>query len=402
MKLRSANAFWLLKNGLLNTYPSLHGDTSCDVLVVGGGITGALLAFQLSSEGYETVLIDREDVAFGSTSATTAMLQYELDRPLYALMDSVGKTQAVEIYQGGVEAIRNLGALVARVGIDCGYRAKSSMYIARKPKDIRWLQREFEARQGSGLDVKWVNANELSNAYSVKGLGAIRSASGASVDAYQLAHGLLSYASHHYNLHIFDHTALAGVDYTGERVEGRTDGGHTIKTQWIVYATGYETQSFMKENIVDLLSTYVTISEPMEHLPSTLENSIYWTTDSPYVYIRSTSDNRILIGGEDEPFLNPSLRDRMIEQKEIALMDQLADLMPELHITPDFSWSGTFGVTRDTLPYMGSHPDFPKSLFVLGYGGNGITFSVMAMKVISDAIAGRQNRFLDYFRFNRY
>ena len=86
MDLRSANGFWMLRNGLLNSYPSLQEDVDCDVLVVGAGITGALMASQLSSEGYRTVVIDRRNVAFGSTSATTAMLQYELDKPLYELI----------------------------------------------------------------------------------------------------------------------------------------------------------------------------------------------------------------------------------------------------------------------------------------------------------------------------
>src|SRR5688572_18508354 len=135
MKSRSVNAFWLLKNGLVRSYPSLRDDYSCDVLVVGGGITGALMAFQLSSEGYRTALIDRCDVAFGSTSATTALLQYELDRPLYDLMESIGKAEATEIYMAGVAAIRSLGALIGQLGIECGFQLKESMYVARTPKD---------------------------------------------------------------------------------------------------------------------------------------------------------------------------------------------------------------------------------------------------------------------------
>src|SRR5262245_45924416 len=135
MKLRSENAFWLLKNGILNTYPSLREDTSCDVLIVGGGITGALIGFQLSSEGYRIVLIDKSDVAFGSTSATTAMLQYELDKPLYELIDLIGRESAVEIYKSGADAIRNLGTLISRLGIECGFRFKDSLYLASKSGD---------------------------------------------------------------------------------------------------------------------------------------------------------------------------------------------------------------------------------------------------------------------------
>ena len=91
MKLRSGEPYWLLKNGIINSYPSLRENIACDVLVIGGGITGALIAFQLSGEGYKVVIIDKRDVSLGSTCATTALLQYEIDEPLYRLMDIVGK-----------------------------------------------------------------------------------------------------------------------------------------------------------------------------------------------------------------------------------------------------------------------------------------------------------------------
>jgi glycine/D-amino acid oxidase-like deaminating enzyme len=401
MKLRSANAFWLLKNGLVNSYPSLRDDYSCDVLVVGGGITGALMAFQLSSEGYRTAVIDRCDVAFGSTSATTALLQYELDRPLYDLMESVGKTEATEIYMAGVAAIRTLGALVEQLGIECGFQLKESMYVARTPKDATWLKKEFEARKSIGLDVYWHRPEELFSDYQLRGLGGIRSTSGASLDAYRLAHELLIYCQNHYSLHVFDHTGLLTVKETGDRLRAHTDCGHVISTSWIIYATGYETQSFLKEKIVDLNSTYVSVSEPLLHVPAQLGNTIFWTTDSPYLYVRSTPDNRIIIGGEDEPFVNPDLRDEKIEEKEAALICRLREFFPGLPFVPDFSWAGTFGVTPDSLPYIGAHKDFPRSFFVLGYGGNGITFSVLAMKMISDAVAGRPNKFLEYLKFKR-
>ncbi|MBA4056261.1 MAG: FAD-dependent oxidoreductase, partial [Marivirga sp.] len=85
MKLRSKETYWLLKNGLIQSYPSLQKDIRCNILIIGAGVTGALMAYQFSQEGYKTVLIDKRDVAMGSTSATTAMLQYELDEPLYSL-----------------------------------------------------------------------------------------------------------------------------------------------------------------------------------------------------------------------------------------------------------------------------------------------------------------------------
>ena len=84
MKLRSKEPYWLLKNGILQSYPTLRRNLNCEILIVGGGITGALVAFQLSKEGHDTALIDRRDILLGSTSATTSMLQYEINEPLYS------------------------------------------------------------------------------------------------------------------------------------------------------------------------------------------------------------------------------------------------------------------------------------------------------------------------------
>lgn len=63
MKLRSNEPFWLVKNGLINTYPSLDRDIETDILVVGSGITGALIAHRCIADGYATTLIDRREIA---------------------------------------------------------------------------------------------------------------------------------------------------------------------------------------------------------------------------------------------------------------------------------------------------------------------------------------------------
>jgi glycine/D-amino acid oxidase-like deaminating enzyme len=83
------------------------------------------------------------------------------------------------------------------------------------------------------------------------------------------------------------------------------------------------------------------------------------------------------------------------------LVKTLRRRLPSVDFVPDYTWAGTFGASKDSLPFVGPHPKFPYSYFVLGFGGNGITFTVMSMEIISDAVAGRPNRFLNYFKFNR-
>lgn len=401
MRVRSCETFWLLKNGLLHTYPSLRTNVTCDILVVGGGITGALMAWQFASEGYDTILIDRGDVSLGSTSATTALLQYEIDEPMYALTGSVGAQVAEDCYLGGIEAIRSLDELIAQRGIQCEFELRASLYVAHNRRERSNLQKEIECRQSAGIEVEWVSEADLMSSYGVRGYGAIRSKVAASLDGYCLAHALLEDASVHFKLRIFDHTEIEGIAYHDNGNDIHIKGGWNIHCRKLIFATGYETLSFLKDKVADLISTYACVSEPMNNIPVPLRENLFWTTNDPYLYLRTTADNRILVGGCDVPFRNAKRRDALIEKKEAELVSQLKYLIPSLDIIPDFTWAGTFGVTKDALPYIGPHADYPNSYFVLGFGGNGITFSVMAMKILSDAVGGRSNRFIDYFRFGR-
>lgn len=192
MNLRSELPFWLLKNGLTYTFPALEEDLSCDALVVGGGISGALLVYELSLRGIDCVLVDRRHVAFGSTSASTGLLQYEIDKPLVELTELVGRAKAERAYLMGVEAIRYLARAS---GKDCGFTRRQSLMIAKDRSHVARLRLEFVARSAAGLDVDWLERSDLEKHYGISRLGAIRSTIGAEVDPYSLAHRLLKKAS---------------------------------------------------------------------------------------------------------------------------------------------------------------------------------------------------------------
>jgi glycine/D-amino acid oxidase-like deaminating enzyme len=401
MKLRSSETYWLLKNGLVQSYPSLRKPISCEVLIIGGGITGALMAYQLSQEGYRTVLIDKRDIGMGSTSATTAMLQYEIDEPLHSLINTVGENAAVDSYREGIVAIDTLQKIIATVRAECGFEKKRSLYVASSEKDVDWLEKEYVSRKKYELQVAWLTQSQVKKQFGLISKGAILSKAGASLDAYKLAHALLAYSIKKYGLRVYDHVSAESVEYAANSNTVITDSQQAITCKHIVYASGYETQQVLKKKIVSLISTYAFVSEPLVSIPAALRNTLIWNTDDPYLYVRSTDDNRILVGGGDEGFKNAFRRDRLIDKKETFLLESVQKLIPALKLIPDFTWAGTFGVTPDALPYMGAHPDYPNSFFVLGFGGNGITFSVMGMRVLSDAIAGRHNKFLEYYRFNR-
>ncbi|MBV8325661.1 FAD-dependent oxidoreductase [Chryseobacterium sp.] len=401
MDLKSNEPFWLLKNGLMASYPSLKSNAECDVLIIGGGITGSLIAHQMIEDGYNTILIDKRELCNGSTSATTSMLQYEIDIPLFELKDKIGEKGAVLSYKACSDAIDIIEKISKLIHSEAGFKRKKSLYFASKKKDTEWLKKEFEARKSAGFKVKWLETDQILKQFGFENTyGGILSEQGASIDAFQFAHELFR---HHVKkgLQIFDKTEMLKVDYHKGFNLITVESGYQIKAKKIIYCTGYESKNMLKENFVDLKSTYAVVSEIDTGTFKNIRNTLVWNTDEPYLYMRTTDDDRLLIGGGDEDFYDARKRDSLLEKKEKEILKTLKKIKPDYHFYPDFVWAGTFGETKDGLPYIGEHQKFKNSYFVLGFGGNGITFSVTGMEMASLFMKNKKHPLSRYFKFGR-
>ncbi|OCK51768.1 FAD-dependent oxidoreductase [Chryseobacterium sp. CBo1] len=401
MDLKSNEPFWLLKNGLVASYPSLKNDEECDVLIIGGGITGSLIAHQMIKDGYQTILIDKREVCNGSTSATTSMLQYEIDVPLYELIEMIGEKGAVESYKACSKSIDQIAKLTKEIKSRSGFKRKQSLYFASKKKDAIWLEKEYEARKKAGFDVAWLGTEEIEEKFSFQNTyGGILSKQGASIDAFKFAHELLRFNVNK-GLKIFDKTEMKSVKYLRDHNLALTTDGFNIKAKKIIYCIGYESKMLIKENFVNLKSTYAIVSEIDKDKFKNIEHTLVWNTDDPYIYMRSTDDERLLIGGGDEDFYDPEKRDSVLGKKEKEIRRHLKRIQPDYHFYTDFVWAGTFGETKDGLPYIGTHDQFKNSYFVLGFGGNGITFSVTGMEMASAFMKNETHKLSEYFKFGR-
>lgn len=200
---------------------------------------------------------------------------------------------------------------------------------------------------------------------------------------------------------IFDRTNITSIQYTKNKGVAHTENKFTITAEYVIHCTGYESTESLSEKVVDLKSTYAIASESVPDLPAAFKNAIFWDTSSPYFYFRTTDDNRIIMGGGDEEFVDPKKRDKLIPKKEAFLVKQFKKRFPDFNFKLDYSWAGTFGETKDGLPYFGKPDPNKNEHYVLGFGGNGITFSAIGMNSILDSINNKPNLDLDYYRFGR-
>lgn len=404
MDLRSTHAYWPIKNGLIRDYPVLTEDVVCDVAVIGGGITGALMAYHLAEAGAKVIVLDSRYVGWGSTSATTALLQYEIDTPLSELADMVGEDHAVRSYKACRDAIDKIACVIQKLDSDCDFERKQSLYLASGRRDVRMLKEEHAIRNAHGIPVDWLDASSLAKHYSIKRLAALRSDDGAQVDAYQLTHQLLRKAVQ-MGARVYSRTTVTHYDYAAGVVSLDTDQNHVVQAAKTVFATGYESQRYLKKPVAKLISTYALVSEPIAREMMWPSECLIWESAHPYLYLRTTSGDqnsrRIIVGGEDERFQNALVRDKLIPRKTDSLVRKFRKLFPRIELEVAFAWAGTFGETKDGLAYIGDTGELPGAYFALGYGGNGITYSMLAAEIIRDAILGRNNAQAELFRFDR-
>lgn len=393
--------FWRLKNGLGASLPRLEADAECEVLIVGGGISGLLTAHSLTRAGVDTVLIDAWDFAAASTSASTALLMYELDTPLVELARLRGEDVARAVYR---ESARSVDAF-ARLATDLGHREfrwRDSVFLASNDDDAELLEREYVARKSLGLDIERLDQVALQARHGFSNPLALKSAKAAEIDPYVFCYQLLD-AALIQGLRAYDRAEMTGLKLPKDDnpVVAQVNHAHHIRSRHLIVATGYAAASYLPEDFINLKSTFAFATKPLPDAEKFLRGSVIWESSHPYCYVRGTSDGRLMIGGLDEDFKNSELRDRILPLKQKELSKRLEKFFPGLEIEAGYSWAGTFCETPDGMPLIGTPPGLRNIHFALGYGGNGVTFSLLAAEILTDLIRGKVHPSADLFSFAR-
>ncbi|HLL90737.1 MAG TPA: FAD-dependent oxidoreductase, partial [Tepidisphaeraceae bacterium] len=363
--------------------------------------TGALVAYHLSAAGVSVVVLERRDVCSGSTPASTGLLQYEIDKPLTELAKMLGQSRAARAYGASQASLAAYRQLVAELDDGCGLIARPSVYLACEPDDVDELAAEAAARNEIGIDCELLSAEGLKARVGIDRPAAIWSPAAYEVDPQRLCLSLMR-AAIRQGARAFARTQAAAYEASATGVAIATDCGPIVRARRVVFATGYETPEFLGDCRCTLKSTYALTGHPVpDALHAWPHRCLVWESGHPYVYARTTPDGRPMIGGEDEPSADPAARDALIPAKAEALTAKFHQLFPAIPLRPDCCWAGTFAETPDGLPYIGEHPAFPLGLFALGYGGNGITFSLIAARILTDAVLGRANGDAALFGFAR-
>jgi glycine/D-amino acid oxidase-like deaminating enzyme len=392
--LRTGVSYWQSRPMPRVPAAALTRDIRTDVLVVGAGISGALVGEALSVS-FKVVIADRRGPAKGSTPASTALVEYEIDTPLTHLARKIGATKASRAWQRSHLALHALTARTRALGISCNMGRRDNLYLAGNLLGATALREEAEARRAIGIETAFLQRDEVERRFGIRNRAALLAYGDAALDPRRLTGGYLRAALAR-GAALYAPVDVADIETSAGGVTAATADGPTIRAEHIIFCCGYELPASVPHGKHQVLSTYAIATSPQR---SRLwpEEVFIWEASDPYLYMRTTADGRVICGGEDEEFSDAEKRDALIDRKAAAIGRKLNRLFPQLDTRPEFAWAGAFGSTETGLPSIGAIPGKPRCWAVLGFGGNGITYSRIAADIISAALAGKKDPDADLY-----
>ncbi|APR53860.1 NAD(P)/FAD-dependent oxidoreductase [Sphingomonas koreensis] len=397
--LRTGQSIWSARRRPSIEEKPLTRDVACDIAVVGAGVSGALIAEQLSDAGFDVVIVDRRGPTDGSTAASTAMLQYEIDTPLHQMAERIGRDKAERIWRRSRQSVDALRERTERLGLDVDGATRGSIYLDGDVLDAAGLAREAEARRRAGFEIELLKPAQVEDRYGIKGRHAIIGYGNYSVDPRRLTAGYLNVAISR-GARLYAPVDICNVPPSEAGVTLRSKDGPGIRAKYLVVATGYEMMKGIPRKGNRIISSWsiATRPQPRAIWPTA---AMIWEAADPYLYIRTTPRGEIICGGEDEEIADAALRDAKLPDKTATLSRKLAALLPGVDATPAHSWTGSFGDSPVGTPTIGRVPGMPNCYAAMGYGGNGITFSMMAAQMLRGLICGYGDPDADLVSFYR-
>lgn len=398
--IRSSQPYWLMRNGIGDARAARELPARADIVIVGAGITGALVADALIATGRRILMLDAIDAAQGSTAASTALLQYEIDTRLVDLAKKLGPERATLAYRAGVSSFAMLEGRYAELLAGAGYERRESLYLASDAAAVPALRVERAARAAIGIACEWLDGAEVERRFGCQRPAALLSTLGAQIDPVRFTRSLLAGCERH-GVEIHVRQRVEKIEEEGEGLRLTLESGATLTARDVVVCAGYDSLPFAPPGVADVNNTFALVTEPLAGRVGAMP--LIWESARPYLYMRSTPDGRLIVGGADVPFKSAVARDVLLPRQVRKLAAGYRDLFGAELPPVAYAWAGSFAETRDGLPYIGTVPGGnPHLQFALCFGGNGITYSVQAGDIIRAGLEGRVHALDDVFGFGRF
>lgn len=383
-------SYWLdTSEPFVGSTPEMAGG-ECDVVVVGGGITGSAAALALAKKGARVIVCEAGTVGQAASGRNGGMCNNGFAQDYASLSQRIGTELANRLYRAFDAGVDTVERLVREESIDCDFVRRGKLKLAAKPEHYDKLVRS-QALLAAGVDrnTRVVTKAELrseigSNRYH----GGLILEKSAGMHVGRYVRGLAK-AAHARGAHILEHTPVLGLqrEARGTYV-ARTPHG-TVRASQVLLASGISQVGpfgWIRRRIVPV-GAFIIVTEP---LPQELLNRLLPTrrmaTDTKNFvnFFRVTPDNRMLFGGRARFATSNPASD---EKSGLVLRHQMAMVFPELvNVRVDYCWGGMVDMTADRLPRAGQKDGI---YYSMGYSGHGTHMATLMGTLMAEIMDGR-------------
>ncbi len=410
MNLTQGNMFWNENIGIIKKYPYLSRDKKCDVLVIGGGIAGALTAFMQAKQGVNVIVVDKNILGFGATLQTDGTLETRVNfnPKLSKNMDekSIAKCNSL-----CMQALQDIQQIINELweDEDCkkyidsiGFKNVDLMYFSYHITNKIGVYKTFEKLGKENNNIEYLEEDPLINLRT----GIIFPNAAGIMNPYLLTQLIFIYLSKKENVEIYEHTDITSISVKDEIVECITNNRFKIFSKSTILTNGIHTLEYLSEDNITLNKTFTVITERVTSLDENVINVVAKDINFPNTTIAFTKDKRIIVCGEDVKQNERMINDKYFisyangkYKKMYLTLRKLVNIPSNVKITNCFY--GMYLDTKDSLPIIDELENMPNVYCNLGTGKNGIIFAMMGARMLKDVSKQYHTKDMYMFRENR-
>lgn len=355
-------------------FPQITSNEKAEVCIVGGGITGVSIAYQMAKRGYKVVLIEAFRIGSGQTGRTTAHLTCQLEEQFIELLKLHDEKTVSSFLGAHRKAIDLIEETIEKENISCDFKRLDGFLFKGKNFDDKKLYEEQSAALKCGIDLDFVAVTPLIS----ESVSSLRFPRQAQFNPLKYINGLLRVLKE-LDVTIYEGTHIHDITQIDDNkwLLG-TDNGFKIQAQNLVVATNTPVNNrfyvHTKQYAYRTYAMAFRLSKPVK------EECLLWDTEDPYHYIRFVEDT-LVVGGEDhrtgqEPENDPFTELEKWTRENFNFVDDVA-----------WKWSGQIFEPMDQIAFIGRNPGTEKNCYIsTGESGIGMTSAAIASMIIPDLI----------------
>jgi glycine/D-amino acid oxidase-like deaminating enzyme len=365
-------------------YPKFRGRHTADMVIIGGGLTGATAASVLASAGLDVVLLEADRLASGSTAGGVGAILPEPASSFRGVEAACGKRVARAAWKEAQRSAVDFAAALKKLPTGCDLAPAPFLVNARTPEDAAGLRREQAARRSSGIVAPWLPKEGAHSDVGTDTAGAMRLAGASVFDPVRATLGLAG-AADAAGARVFERSPVTRVRFTRKHADVFLSKG-SIRTRGIFVATGEPGALYGQlRRHVRRDTAYAVVTEPLAaamRRESGRRTSVLSEAQPDGLWIRWLTEDRVLAAGAMSRPVGARLRDKTVMHKTAELMYQLSLRYPVISGLPArWGWDVPVCTTQDGLPWIGPHRNYPFHFFALALGWHGDGLAWLAARM---------------------